>query len=581
MQNICKKKLKLIIVGTAVSGKSRLSVSLARHFSWQIVNTDPAWFFKKADILTNKVTPGEQKDVPHFCVDFLELGNRGYQMRQFEAKVDGIVKEQFSEKDGILLVGGSNFYNEKVIFQQRARIIQEEKQDYYERLKHNITLILNEILFDENLKKIGENLDLDLHFQKLLKKETAIEHSCLQSGPNKLKYLLLNAPQKFLDCLFEQFELKMIYALVRRLFPFRSSAINESDEAKIRQTLLKFVSGKPKNVTQKIDTKSKMETLNKGKEEEMLVVILYNSDTALAQRLIRGRIAKMIFKKEGIKEFFEVFESLLVRPESIYNIIEKYLLTCSQLKCTVDEIILVSLKDVKDSIKINKANRYGVLSVKGYKEFFNFFEKFIFVLINNFFRITLKNQTKVKEMAKDELKRNFVKYYFHLRDSLIQDFRATLPEVFKQHGQINKGDPNFLIKRVFLECLYSLENETFMLYKKQRTWLQKRIVENNLLKNHIFVKEVKDYHLKDNTFQSEVIEPVIQRIKEITGQTPEPSAKFQGFEESTNKAFTSNMRPETHAKENLRKRSNGALAIPKEEASIGLRLEVKRLKCDL
>lgn len=590
MQTLCKKKLKLIIVGTAVSGKSRLSLSLARHFSWGIINTDPGWFFRSADILTSKVSPEERQEVPHFCVDFLELGDRGYQMRQFESRVDRIVREQFREGSGVLLVGGSNFYNEKVIFQQRARIIQEEKQDYYERLKHNITLFLNEILFDENLKKLGENLELDLHFEKLLKRETEIDHSCLKAGPNKLKYLLLNAPQKVLDALFEQFSLKMIYSLVRRLFPFRSSVLAETDEPKIRALLLKFISGKPKHPGANGKNEAQMETLNKKAEEEMLVVILYNSDTALAQRLIRGRISKMIFKKEGIKEFFQVFESLLVRPDSIFNLIEKYLLSCFRLKCSFDEVILVALNDVKDTIRINKANRYGVLAVKGFKEFFNFYEKFIFVLINNFFRITKKNAEKLREFGRELLKENFLKYYDHLRDSLIKDFRATLPRVFKEHGQVDKKDPNFLIKRVFLESLYNLEKEMFMLYKKQRTWLQKRIVENNLLKDHIFVKEVKDHHLQDHTFKSEVIEPVIERVKNLLGAGGYPMARdFSAkagvplrAKESTNKAFMSNMRSSFHSKENLKKRN----ALPNLGAEDGgktgkLEMQLKRVKNDL
>ena len=541
-----------------MSGKSRLSLSLAKHFSWGIVNTDPAWFFKSADILTSKVSYLERKEVPHFCVDFLDLGHRGYQMRQFEEKVNGIVRKEFDKKNGVLLVGGSNFYNEKVIFQQRARIMQEEKQDYYERLKHNITLFLNEILFDEKLKELGDNLDLDLHFQKLLQKEKEINHECLKSGPNKLKYLLLNAPQKVLDALFKQFDLKLIHALIRKLFPFSSSTVGESEEVKIRQTLFHFISGKPKS-TDRSNEKKKLETLNKKEEEEMLVVILYNSDTALAQRLIRGRIAKMIFKKDGIKEFFMVFEELLIQPGSIYNIIEKYLLNCNRLKCALDEIILISLNDVKDSIKINKANRYGVLNVKGYKEFFNFHEKFIFVVINNFFRISLKNREKIEEFGSEVLKANFLRYYNYLKEQIVEDLQSSLAKVFKEHGQVRQGDSNYLIKKVFLESLYDSEKEMFNLYKKQRTWLQKRIVENNILKNHILVKEVKDFHLKDETFKKEVIQPVVDRINQILSKKPRRSSEEGGIPSLKPRECTTKPEDPPHEeklKENLRKRNH-------------------------
>lgn len=587
MQFICKKtRLKLIIVGTAVSGKSKLSLSIAKHFRWQIINTDPGCFYRSADILTNKVTRADRSEVNHFCVDFLDLENRAYQMRQFEARVNRIVDREFAQNKGVLLVGGSNFYNEKVIFQQRSRILQEEKRDFYERLKHNINLFLNEIFFDENLKKISENLDLDLHFQKLLQRETEIKHSSLQTDQNKLKYLLLNAPQKVLDALFDQFDSSLILGLVKKLFPFSGSTINAGDKPRIRHTLLKFISGKPNLLDRPSDPPKVLETLNKNAEEEMLVVILYNSDTAFAQRLIRRRVAKMIFEKEGIKEFFGIFEKLLIRPESIFNIIEKYLTNLRGLECSLDEMILISLNDVKDSIKINKANRYGVLNVKGYKQFFNFFEKFIFILINNFFRITIKNKDKMRSYGRGGFKAKFVKYYRHLRDSLIKDLRSSLPQIFKQHGQVNEGDSNYLIKRVFLESLYNLEKEHFMLYKKQRTWLDNRIVDNNLLKGHIWVKEVKDIQLTDKRFKLEVIEPVIRRINQILGREGDspPSAKPKAKRASndpTNKPSDSNSPAEfDNLKENLHKRNLTSTEAPKteERPNFECHLSLKRVK---
>jgi len=424
-------------------------------------------------------------------------------------------------------------------------------------------------------------MELDLHFHKLLKKETEIDHSCLKSNQNKLKYLLLNAPQKVLECLFEQFDLHLIYGLVKKLYPFTSSTINHQDKTKIKNVLRNFINGKPKSTDRVNESSKNLETLNKKAEEEILVVILYNTDTALAQRLIRGRISKMIFKKEGIKEFFCIFEKLLISPESIYNIIEKYLLNLNHLKCTLDEMILISLNDVKDSIKINKANRYGVLTVKGYKEFFNFFEKFIFILINNFFRITMKNKQKIEEFGSHILKGNFLKYYDHLRDNLIKDLRSSLPLIFKEHGQVKEGDSNYLIKRVFLESLFNLEKELFMLYKKQKTWLQKRIVENNILKDHIFIKEVKNTHLNDKTFNSEVIQPVISRINQILGKE---KVKAQILKppslDPTNQPSNSNSPHDIeNVKENLQKRNR--LSSTQSTVNFKETGKLKRVKQDI
>lgn len=512
MQIICKKKrLKLIIIGTAVSGKSKLSLSLAKHFGWEIINTEPGWFFEEANIVTYKATDQEMKEIKHHCVDFLKLEDRSYEMKDFEVKVDQIVEDQFKSKRGTVIVGGSNFYNEKVIFQKRAKLEIEEKQDYYSRLKHNINLFANELLFHEDLKAITQSLDLELHFQKLLQKESGIDHSCLKLAENKLKYLLLNAPNKVLDSLIRDNEIEKIFDLLKKLFPFSSSCIAKTDTPKIRSMLFNFVNGRPNNPM----SSSKQEQLKKIAEEETLVVILDNTDTKVAQKLIKKRVSQMVFNLSGIKEIFSVFERLLIRPESIFNLMEKFFLTATQIKCSVDELVLVAYKDVIDLVKINRSNRYGVLSTQGYKEFFVFFEKFLFILVNRFVRDTFNKIKQGKVYHSKNCRDYFNKFYERNRDELIEKMRVFLPEVFWANGVIKDQTEQGVLNQAFLESLYSSEQEMFLLYKRQRAWLKNRIVHNNLLENRLIVKEIKECFLTDSAFDSEVIQPVIRIVNEI------------------------------------------------------------------
>ncbi|PHU03736.1 tRNA dimethylallyltransferase 2 [Capsicum chinense] len=55
----------LVIMGATGSGKSKLAIDLASYFPIEIINADSMQVYQGLDVLTNKVTPQEQKGVPH------------------------------------------------------------------------------------------------------------------------------------------------------------------------------------------------------------------------------------------------------------------------------------------------------------------------------------------------------------------------------------------------------------------------------------------------------------------------------------------------------------------------------------
>jgi tRNA A37 N6-isopentenylltransferase MiaA len=526
MQIFCKeKKLKVIIIGTIVSGKSKLSISLANHFQWDIINTDANWFFKKADILTSKASKEELEQTHHHCVDFLEMEDRSFEMKHFEGKVNRMVDSQFKTKQGIVIVGGSNFYNEKVIFQQRSKLKVEEEEDFYTRLKHNINVFLNELMFHEQLKGIADNLELNLYFQKLIQKETKISHECLKSSENKLKYILLNAPTKMIDIIFTEFELSPIVDFFKKLFPFGCFKVNLKDSLQVKKFLLNFVTAKKTDLNKEIKTE---EELNKKAEEDMLVVILQNNDSQLVSKLIKQRVTKMFFEKKGIHELFYVFERLLIKPNKCFNLIEKYLYRAKKVSCSLEEIILMAFKDVTDMININKANRYGVLTTRGYKEFFPFFEKFLFALVNKYLRNTFHKVKKENNYDIEIYRSQFFKAYTEHKSALIKNLEDKLPEVLSVNGKIEEMSELGILTQAFLENIYSMESDMYLLYKKQHAWLQKRIVMNELLENKIIVKEVTESVLTDKAFAKEVIEPITKQINSIISNKEQLSS-FASF----------------------------------------------------
>ena len=60
------------VVGPTASGKTRLSVELAKKLSAQIVSVDSMQIYRKLDIGTAKVTNVEMQGITHHMIDCFE-----------------------------------------------------------------------------------------------------------------------------------------------------------------------------------------------------------------------------------------------------------------------------------------------------------------------------------------------------------------------------------------------------------------------------------------------------------------------------------------------------------------------------
>lgn len=64
----------LVIAGPTASGKTKLSIDLAKRFDGEIVSADSMQIYKKMTIGTAKPTPEEMDGIPHHLIDFVEPG---------------------------------------------------------------------------------------------------------------------------------------------------------------------------------------------------------------------------------------------------------------------------------------------------------------------------------------------------------------------------------------------------------------------------------------------------------------------------------------------------------------------------
>ncbi|MBR4308634.1 MAG: tRNA (adenosine(37)-N6)-dimethylallyltransferase MiaA [Oscillospiraceae bacterium] len=108
-------KQKLIaIVGPTASGKTRLSVELAKKYDGEILSFDSMQVYKGMDIGTAKPSMEEQQGVIHHMFDVAEPWE-DFSVSRFVEQADPIVEDLLARDKTVILVGGTGLYVDALI----------------------------------------------------------------------------------------------------------------------------------------------------------------------------------------------------------------------------------------------------------------------------------------------------------------------------------------------------------------------------------------------------------------------------------------------------------------------------------
>ncbi|HJQ03862.1 MAG TPA: tRNA (adenosine(37)-N6)-dimethylallyltransferase MiaA [Nocardioides sp.] len=102
------------IVGPTASGKTSLSVDLARHLGAEIINTDAMALYRGMDIGTAKPTPAERGGVPHHLLDTLTV-DQPASVAEFQGWARTLIADLRARGTTPVLVGGSALYTRAIL----------------------------------------------------------------------------------------------------------------------------------------------------------------------------------------------------------------------------------------------------------------------------------------------------------------------------------------------------------------------------------------------------------------------------------------------------------------------------------
>jgi tRNA dimethylallyltransferase len=104
-----KKEKVIVILGPTATGKTALSVELAKRFGGEIVSADSRQVYKGLDLGTGKVTKKEMAGVPHHLLDVANP-KKVFSVAEYAALATTAIEGILARGKTPIVVGGTGFY---------------------------------------------------------------------------------------------------------------------------------------------------------------------------------------------------------------------------------------------------------------------------------------------------------------------------------------------------------------------------------------------------------------------------------------------------------------------------------------
>ena len=132
-----EEKIEVVaVVGPTASGKTALSIRLAKEFNGEIINGDSMQIYKDLDIGTAKITEEEMEGIPHHLLDIKEP-TESFSVAEYQTLVREKIAEIQERGKLPIIVGGSGLYVQAVLYDfqfTEEQVDEEARKKYYDEL---------------------------------------------------------------------------------------------------------------------------------------------------------------------------------------------------------------------------------------------------------------------------------------------------------------------------------------------------------------------------------------------------------------------------------------------------------------
>jgi tRNA dimethylallyltransferase len=206
-----KNKL-IILAGPTASGKTSVSIDLAKRLGGEIISADSMQVYKYMDVGTAKISVEEMQGVKHHLIDVLDP-KEDFNIVKFQNMVKCSIEEIVKNGHIPILVGGTGFYIQSVIYDidfnneddnSSVRKKLEEEYDAFgadfmhEKLK-KIDIVSAQTIHKNNKKRIIRAIEYFLINNEPISSHNEVQRE--KKSPYDYRFFVLNPPR---DILYER-----------------------------------------------------------------------------------------------------------------------------------------------------------------------------------------------------------------------------------------------------------------------------------------------------------------------------------------------------------------------------------------
>ena len=194
-----QKPKVIVICGPTASGKTSLSIELAKRINGEIVSCDSMQIYKDMTIGTAKPTVEEMQGIKHYLIDFVAPNER-YSVADYKKDAINAIKHIISEGKTPIIVGGTGLYLEALIYnieyneietdfayrKELSKLEEREGLEYLYKMAEKIDKKAMEKISHNDKKRIFRVLEI---YRSTGKTKTELEAESRKNEP-EFEYLL-------------------------------------------------------------------------------------------------------------------------------------------------------------------------------------------------------------------------------------------------------------------------------------------------------------------------------------------------------------------------------------------------------
>ena len=203
-----KNKL-IILAGPTASGKTSVSIDLAKRLGGEIISADSMQVYKYMDVGTAKISVEEMQGVKHHLIDVLDP-KEDFNIVKFQNMVKCSIEEIVKNGHIPILVGGTGFYIQSIIYDidfnnedDNSSVRKKLEEEYdtfgadfmYEKLK-KIDSVSAQTIHKNNKKRIIRAIEYFLINNEPISSHNEVQRE--KKSPYDYRFFVLNPPRDIL-----------------------------------------------------------------------------------------------------------------------------------------------------------------------------------------------------------------------------------------------------------------------------------------------------------------------------------------------------------------------------------------------